>query len=62
MQFSGMSNKDGHEAVEDKEQVFCLALRAMGKDVDNIIIRSKKVYMVLFGNGPLPDLILDLES
>ena len=35
MQFLGMRNGGGYEAVEDKEQVFCLAFKAMGKDLDN---------------------------
>jgi hypothetical protein len=33
--FSGMRNGGGHEAVEDEEQAFCLAFRAMAKDLDN---------------------------
>ena len=36
MQFSGMRNGDGHEAVEDEEQAFCLAFRATGKDLNKI--------------------------
>jgi hypothetical protein len=29
--FSGIRNGDGHEAVEDEEQVFCLAFKVHGK-------------------------------
>ena len=47
MQFSGMRNGGGHEAVEDEEQAFCLAFRAMGKDLDNISIETIKPYMSL---------------
>jgi hypothetical protein len=31
-----MRNGSGHEAVEEKEQIFCLAFRAMGKNLDTI--------------------------
>jgi hypothetical protein len=63
MTFSGMRNGRGHEAVEDEEQAFCLTFRVMGKDLDNIIVRAIKTYMVLFGNGSFPDLAsLILES
>ena len=37
-----MRIRAGHEAVEDKEQTFCLALRAMGKDRDDIITEDLK--------------------
>lgn len=30
MQFSGIRNGDGHEAVEDEEQAVCLEFRAVG--------------------------------
>ena len=42
MQFSGMRNGDGHEAVEDEEQALHLAFRVIGKYLDNIIIRTIK--------------------
>jgi hypothetical protein len=35
MQFSGMRNADGHEAVEDEEQAFCLALRAISRQYNH---------------------------
>ena len=47
MQFSGMRNGGGHEAVEDEEQAFCLAFRAMGKNRDNITTEVIKAYTVL---------------
>jgi hypothetical protein len=31
-----MRTGDGHEAVEDEEQAFCLAFRATGKDLNKI--------------------------
>ena len=62
MQFSGMRNGDGHEAVEDGGQAFHLAFRAMGKDLDNITTEAIKAYMVLCRNSSLPDLALNLES
>jgi hypothetical protein len=36
MQFPGMKNRSGHEAMEDEEQTFLLAFRVMEKDLDNI--------------------------
>ena len=42
-----MRNGGGYEAVEDKEQVFCLAFKAMGKDLDNITTEAIKAYVVL---------------
>lgn len=42
-----MRNWGGHEAVEDEEQAFCLAFRAMGKDLDNITTEAIKIYMAL---------------
>ena len=62
MQFSGVRNGDSHEAVEYKEQAFCLAFRAMGKDLDNITTEAIKAYMVLCRNSSLPDLALNMES
>ena len=53
IQFSGMRNGGGHEAVEDEEQAFCLAFRAMGKDLDNITTEAIKAYMVLCRNSAL---------
>ena len=61
MQFSEMRNGGGHEAVEDEEQAFCLAFRAMGKELDNITTEAIKAYMVLCRNSSLPDLALNLE-
>ena len=60
IQFSGTRN--GHEAVEDEKQAFCLAFRVMGKDLDNITTEAIKAYMVLYGNGSLADLALILDS
>ena len=57
-----MRNGDTHGAVEDEEQAFCLAFRAMGKDLDNITTKPTKAYMVLCRNSSLPDLALNLES
>ena len=48
--------------MEDEEQAFCLAFRAMGKDLDNITTEAIKAYMVLCRNSSLPDLALNLES
>ena len=62
MQFSVIRNKVGHRSVEDEEQAFCLAFRAMGKDLDNITTEAIKAYMVLCRNSSLPDLALNLES
>lgn len=56
-----MRNRDGREAVENEEQAFCLDFGVMGKDLDNIIMRAIKAYMVLFGNVSLPDLALCLN-
>ena len=61
MRFSGMRNGGGHEAVEDEEQAFYLAFRAMGKDLDNISTEALKVYMVLCRNCSLQDMTLNLE-
>ena len=61
MWFPRVRNGGGHEAVEDEEQVFCLALRAMGKDGDNITTIDTKAFMVLCRNGSLSDLTLSLE-
>ena len=60
MHFSRMRNRDGHDAVEYEKQVFYFTFRDMGKNLDNIIRRSLKAYMSLFGNVTLPD--LDLGS
>jgi hypothetical protein len=57
MQLSGMRNGCGHEAVDDKEQIFYLAFRAMGKDLDNITTEAIKAYMVLCRNCSLQDLV-----
>ena len=60
MQFSGMRNGDCHEAVEDEEQAFHLAFRAMGKDLDNVTVEAIKAYMVLCRNCLLQDWALNL--
>ena len=57
-----MRNGGGHEAVEDEEQAFCLAFRAMGKDLDNITTEAIKAYMVLCRNSSLSDMALNVES
>ena len=62
IQFSGRRNRDGPEAMEDEEQALHSAFRLMGKNIDNIITRAIKTYVVLFGNGSLLDLALTLES
>lgn len=62
MWFSGMSNGGGHEAVEEEEQTFCSAFRAMEKNLDdNITMEAIKVYMVLCRNYSLQVLALNLE-
>lgn len=48
--------------MEDQDQAFYLAFKVMGKDLDNIITRAIKAYIVFFGNGSYPDLALILES
>ena len=60
MWFSGVRNGGGHEAEEDEEHAFCLAFRAMGKDLDNITTEAIKAYMVLCRKSSLPDLALNL--
>ena len=55
MWFPRVRNGGGHEAVEDEEQAFCLAFRAMGKDLDNVTVEAIKAYMVLCRNNSLPD-------
>jgi hypothetical protein len=57
-----MRNGDGHATMEDQDQAFYLAFKVMGKDLDNIITRAIKAYIVFFGNGSYPDLALILES
>ena len=57
-----MRNGDTHGAVEDEEQAFCLAFRAMGKDLDNITTEAMKLCTVLYRNSSLPDLAWNLES
>lgn len=62
MWFSGMSNGGGHEAVEEEEQTFHSAFRAMEKNLDdNITMEAIKVYMVLCRNYSLQVLALNLE-
>ena len=62
MQFSGIGNGGGNEAMEDGERVLWVAFKAMGKDLDNITIRVIKAYMVHCKHSSLPDLALSLES
>jgi hypothetical protein len=45
-----MSSGGGHEAVEDKEQTFYMAVRVMGRDLDNITTEAIKAYMALCRN------------
>ena len=56
-----MSSGGGHEAVEDKEQTFYMAVRVMGRDLDNITTEAIKAYMALCRNCLLWDLDLNLE-
>lgn len=45
-------------AVEDKEQVFCLAFRATGKDLHNTTLKAEKF---LYRSSLLPNFALNLE-
>ena len=56
-----MSNGGGHRAVEEEQQTFWLAVRVMGKDLDNITTEAIKAYMALCRNCSLWDLVLNLE-
>jgi hypothetical protein len=47
MWFSERMIWHGHEAVEDEEQAFHLAFRAMGKYLNTITIRAINAYLVL---------------
>lgn len=47
--------------MEDDEQAFCLALRAMRKDLDNITPEVIKAYMVFCSNNSLPVWALNLK-
>ena len=62
MRFSGLRNRDGHEAVEDEEQALYLAFRAVRRDLDNITTHPITANMVLYKNNSLLDLALNLES
>jgi hypothetical protein len=62
MLFSGMSNGVGREAVEDKEKDFCLAFRAIGKDLDKVTTKAIEANMLLCKNSSLSDLALKLET
>lgn len=42
MGFSEMRNGGGHKTLEDEEQIFCLAFRAMGKSLDKYNYRGHK--------------------
>ena len=57
MHISGMS-----EAVEDKEKDFCLAFRAIGKDLDKVTTKAIEANMLLCKNSSLSDLALKLET
>jgi hypothetical protein len=48
-----MRNGGGYEAVEDKEQAFCLAFRTTGNDLERIPTETIKAYMALCGNCAL---------
>jgi hypothetical protein len=48
-----MRNGGGHEAVEDEEQAFCLAFKAMGKNLNDITTEAIEAYMVLCRNSSL---------
>lgn len=48
--------------VGDEKQALHIAFTVMGKDLDNIITRAIKAYMVFCGKVSLPDLALILES
>ena len=60
--FSEMRSRGGHEAVEDEEQVFCLAFTAVGKDLDNVATEAIKAYTVLCRNSSLAHVALNLDS
>ena len=57
-----MRNRDGHEAVENKEQAFYMSFRPMGKDLDDITTKAIKAYMVFCKNSLLPDVFSNLGS
>jgi uncharacterized metal-binding protein len=56
-----MRNEGDHKAIGDKEQAFCLAFRAMGNVLGNIIKEAIKAYVVLCRNCSLQDMTLNLE-
>ena len=62
MRFSGMRTGGGHEALVDKEQAFCLAFRATGRDLDDITTEVITADTGLGINSSLADLALNLES
>ena len=62
MLFSGMSNGVGRQAVEDKEKDFCLAFRAIGKDLDKVTTKAIEANMLLCKNSSLLDLGLKFET
>lgn len=45
-----------------RNRPFCLAFRAMGKDLESITLRVMKTYVVHCINSSLPDLVLNLET
>jgi hypothetical protein len=59
---SEMKKEDSYDAVENEEQAFCLAFRAMEKDLDNITIRVIKAYIVLGINSSFPEWALNVGS
>ena len=62
MLFSGMSNGVGREAVEDKEKDFCLAFRAIGKDLEKVKTKAIEANMLLCKNSSFLDLGLKFET
>ena len=59
-----LTNENGVdcEAVEDNEKDFCLAFRAIGKDLDKVTTKAIEANMLLCKNSSLSDLALKLET
>ena len=45
MQFSGMRKGGVHGVMVDKDQAFCLAFSALGKNIDNITTEAIKAFV-----------------
>lgn len=45
-----------------RDSPLCLDFRAMGKDLDKLTTEAIKAYIVLCRNGPLQDLVFNVES